>query len=125
AKQVQTDVEHAISKSLSEKVTLSEEGKTMFREALGHLASGLLGTVKLKDAAANFQQSAQAQINSASMLEKMSVTKKLGPGMYVATNLPGHIANEGSGLKSAVAFAQTHNIPVPDDATAALKALGS
>ena len=97
----------------------------MFREALGHLASGLLGTVKLKDAAANFQQSAQAQINSASMLEKMSVTKKLGPGMYVATNLPGHIANEGSGLKSAVAFAQTHNIPVPDDATAALKALGS
>jgi hypothetical protein len=120
ATKVQTDVGDAIEKAIKEKLVLSEESKAKFGEGLGHLGLGLLGTVKLKEAATSFQQSAQAQINSASMLDKMSVTKKLGAGMYVATNLPGHISNEGSGLKSAVSYAQSHGIPVPADATAAL-----
>lgn len=123
ANQVSTDVADAVAKALGEKVTLSEEGKAKFRDGLGHLGTGLLQSAKLKDAAVSFQQSAQAQINSASMLEKMSVTKKLGAGMYVASNLPSHIANEGSGLKNAVAYAQSHGIPVPADATAALNGL--
>jgi hypothetical protein len=54
------------------------------------------------------------------MLEKLSVTKKLSAGTYVASNLPGHISALGSGLTKAIAFAQSHKIPVPDDATKAL-----
>jgi hypothetical protein len=123
ATQVQTDVADAVSKAQSEGGTLSAESKAQFSEGLGHMGRGLLGTVKLKDSAVAFQKAAQAKISSASMLEKMSVTKSLAAGTYVATNLPGHVTSLGSGLKSALSFAQSHNIPVPADATAALSAL--
>jgi hypothetical protein len=123
ADQVSTQVNSAVAAKLNENATLSDQSKAAYSEGLGHLGSGLMGTIALKDAAVNFQKSAEAQISSASMLDKMAVTKKLSAGMYVAKNLPGHITSLGSGLKNAVAYAHSHNIPVPDDATRALGAL--
>jgi hypothetical protein len=120
ASQTQMDVAEAVSKAQMQSNALSEDGKARFSEGLGHMGLGVLGTVKLKDAALAFQQAAKTQITSASLLQKVSVTRSLAAGTYVAANLPGHIINLGSGLKSAVSFAQSHNIPVPADATAAL-----
>lgn len=123
ANDVSTQVDSAVAAKLNENATLSDQSKSAYSDGLGHLGLGLLGTIALKDAAMNFQKSAQAQISSASMLDKMSVTKKLAAGTYVAKNLPGHITRLGSALKNAVAYAHSHNIPVPDDATKALGAL--
>jgi hypothetical protein len=123
ANDVSTQVDSAVAAKTNENAALSDQSKAAYSEGLGHLGLGLLGTIALKDAAVNFQKAAQAQIGNASMLEKMSVTKKLAAGMYVAKNLPGHITRLGSGLKNAVAYAHSHNIPVPDDATKALGAL--
>jgi hypothetical protein len=123
ASQTQADVSGAVSKAQAQAGTFSAESKAQFSDGLGHMGRGVLGTVKLKDAAVAFQQAAQSKISSASMLDKMSVTKSLAAGSYVATNLPGHITSLGSGLRSALAFAQSHDIPVPADATAALGAL--
>src|SRR6266702_8130838 len=91
ATQVQTEVSEAMSKAQSQGGTFSAESKAQFSEGLGHMGRGVLGSVKLKDSAVAFQQAAQAKISSASLLEKMSVTKSLAAGTYVATNLPGHI----------------------------------
>lgn len=123
ASQTQIEVSDAVSKAQTLGGAFSDESKAKFSDGLGHMGRGVLGTVKLKDAAVAFQQAAQSKISSASMLEKMSVTKSLAAGSYVATNLPGHITSLGTGLKSALSFAQSHNIPVPADATAALSAL--
>jgi hypothetical protein len=112
-----------IDEAQAKSTDVTDAAKATFSDGLKHYGLGLAGTVALKNSAMNFQQSAQAQITSASLLDKMSVTKKLAVGTYVATNLPGHIANLGSGLKSAVSFAQSHGIPVPTDATAALSGL--
>jgi hypothetical protein len=122
AGQIESDTADAISKAQSQNGTLSAESKTQYTEGLGHMGLGALGTVKRKDAAAAFPKLAQAKVSGASMMEKMSVTKSLASGTYVASNLPGHLTNLASGLKSAVSFAQSHNIPVPADATAALSA---
>src|ERR1700730_1294879 len=91
--QFETEVWEAVSTAQSKGGALSDESKAKFSEGLGHMGRGVLGTVKLKDAAVAFQQAAQSKISSASMLEKMSVTKSLSAGTYVATNLPGHIVS--------------------------------
>lgn len=120
ANAVQSDTDSAIASSMAKNTALSDESKAKFSEGLGHYGAGLVGTIKLKDAATTFQKAAQSQIGAASMLEKMSVTKKLSAGVFVAKNLPGHIGALASGLRNAISFAQSHKIPVPDDATKAL-----
>ena len=119
---VSTDAQPMIEQEEKKAVELGAPAKQAYAEGLSHYALGVTGTVALKDSVAAFQKEAQAQITSASILEKVSVTRKLEAGTYVATSLPAHLGNLGSGLKSAVAFAQTHNVPVPVDATKALTA---
>lgn len=116
--QAQPEID-AAEKSAS---VLGTPEKEAFSDGLAHYARGVIGTVALRDSAAAFQKAAQGQISSASIMDKVAVTNKLAAGTYVATNLPGHITRLGSGLKSAVSFAQSHNIPVPEDATKALTA---
>jgi len=118
-----TAAEADIAQAMKSNVTLSDTAKQTYIDGLKHLAVGTTKTVALKDNAMAFGNAAQAQIAAASIVDKLSVTNKLAPGMYVAQHLPGHLVSLGTTLKSAVDFAKSHDIPVPADATSALSAL--
>lgn len=127
ADQAYTDNQADINERLKSSDALSDEFKPIFADGLAHLGLGVVATVKLKDAAINFQKTSEAQIRSASVMDNMSLPKKLARGMYVAVTLAfPHCSGDSSrvttDLSSAVSFAQSHGIPVPSDATTALSA---
>jgi hypothetical protein len=99
---------------------LVDQAKVTYAQGLSHIGRGIQGTVKLKAAAIAFGQQAQAQIKSASMLQKMAVTQKLAAGSYVATHITDHITNVITALKLTVSFGRSHGVSIPDDAAAAL-----
>ena len=85
-----------------------------------HLGLGMLRYVGLRSNVMAFKDAAQAQLTSASIMDKMSLGSKLSTGTYIATELPGHVSRLSSTLQAATAYAKSHDIPVPKDATAAL-----
>lgn len=110
----------AIAEKIESGEELNAEGKEHYVKGLGLYAQGLLATKGMTNEASAFNDSAMAQINSASMMEKASVTSKLSVGTYVAKELPGFISNLTNGLTKAVSYAKSADIPVPDEAASLL-----
>jgi len=105
----------AILAKLESSEELSKEAKKEFAEAFVPYFVGLVETSKISEAAADFIAGATSTINSASLMDKLSVTKKLSPGMYVAKEVPGFGVNLYDSSKTLVAFAKSQGIEVPDD----------
>jgi len=95
---------------------LDEEGKKKYADALGALGRGVMKYGKLKGPIATFQSS----LTGGGMVSAIAVVGKLGVGRFIVTSAPGNLRNVTGTLTSAVAYARSHDIPVPEDATAAL-----
>lgn len=102
---------------------ISGEGREKYAEGLVLSIESLVATKGLADAAQGFSASAQAQINSASMMQKLKVTKKLAAGMFVAKELPGYASRLIKNVGQLMTFARSADIPTPDDATGLLAGL--
>lgn len=116
-----TELSNELSEKLQAKVASSEElsteAKVQYAKGFLPLMKGLYETKKIGDEAENFVAGAQQTINSASMMDKMSVTKKLSAGMYVAKELPGFSMNLFNVTEDLLAFGKSQGIAVSDDAT--------
>ena len=110
----------AIQAKLDSGEQLSAEGKAHYAKSLAPYAAAVGITTKMPNDLSSFSTSAQSQIQSASMMEKVKVTSKLSAGTYLVKELPGYSANLLSCLGKLVSFAKKNQIEVPKDATAAL-----
>ncbi|MBU1312027.1 MAG: hypothetical protein KKE30_21085 [Gammaproteobacteria bacterium] len=99
---------------------LDDESKKLYLEALVQYAAGLVATKSVVDTAPGFISSAKNTISSASITEKLSVTKKLEDGFYIAKELPGYAKSLWETSSVMMSFAKSNNIEVPVDATKAL-----
>lgn len=110
----------AVQAKMDEGAVMSEEGKGNYIEGLGLAAESVMATKDMADDAKTFATAANLQIKSASMMQKLKVTKKVSAGMFVAKELPGYTSRLVANLGKVTAYAKSADIPVPEDATAAL-----
>jgi hypothetical protein len=92
--------------------TLDAESKKTYTQGLVFLASGLVkysGMSKDVDAF-------RSGLSGASLLQ----TPKLQTGAYIVKSFPGNLQNLTETMKNAVAFAHSHGIEVPPEATAVI-----
>lgn len=103
----------AVSEALKSGATLKDaQAKAKYAQGLQSLATGMRKYMMMGKDAQNFT----AGLASAPPLQ----LGRLEPGIYVARNLPTSVGNLGSVLKSAVDFARSNDIDVPQDATSLL-----
>lgn len=117
---VSSEAQAAVKERMDKGEQLTEEGKKHYNAAWQPYIDGYRISRTLPDEAQNFKTSAQAQIDSASMLEKTKVLSKLSAGMYLAGEAPGFLGRVSSGFAQLVSYAQKHDIAVPKDATSLL-----
>jgi len=113
ANKVQSENSTAISDALrNQSGTLDAQSKQTYTRGLVLLASGLIKYTGMRQGIAGFSSG----LSSAPPLQ----LPKLQAGAYIVKTLPGSVTNLTSTLGSAVSFARSHGIDVPQDATAAL-----
>lgn len=88
---------------------LDAEGKSKYAEGLGYLGQGVVKYVALKSSISGYKPSITSLGSSANAAS------------YVVTTAPQQTTNLTSTLQKAIEFAKSNDIPVPADATAALK----
>jgi len=96
---------------------LSAESKKKYASAFLPLFKGLYESNKIGGEATKFIDGAQQTISTASMMDKLKVTKKLSAGMYVAKEMPGFTMSLFNTSKSLFSFAKSQSITVPADPT--------
>jgi len=110
---VQSDDSKALADALKAPVgTLDAQAKQTYTQGLVLLASGLVkysGMSKDVDAF-------RSGLSGASILQ----TPKLQAGAYVVKSFPGNLQNLTETMKNAAAFARSHGIEVPPEATSVL-----
>lgn len=107
----------AIAAAIGTNPELSAESKVLYAEGLVSLVSGVRKYVGMKDSVATFSSG----LKGASIMQ----AGKLQSGAYVVQTFPGNLTNLGSTMKSAMDFAKSAKIPVPDGTADAMAALGS
>ena len=117
---VSSEAQAAVKERMDQGEQLSEEGKKHYAAAWQPYIDGYRISRTLPAEAQNFKTSAQAQIDSASMLEKTRVLSKLSAGMYLAGEAPGFLGRVSTGFGQLVSYAQKNDIAVPKDATSML-----
>jgi len=117
AKKTSSAADQAINKRLDEESELSDEAKEKFAESLIPYAQGLAGTKALTEEFSPFLSAATAQINAASLTDKMKVKGKLETGMYIATETPGLLKNLMATTSKLLDYAKSRNIKTPKEAT--------
>lgn len=120
---VSESVMAAVQAAMDAGTELSEDGRGSYVEGLSLAVQSVVATKGLAVAASEFSASAQSQIKSASMTQKMKVTKQLSAGMFVAKELPGYTSRLSSNVSALVTYAKSADIPTPDDPTEALASL--
>jgi hypothetical protein len=95
---------------------LSEKAKKKFAKGFKPFFSGLAESQKISSTATGFVENAINTISAASVVEKVTLTKNLQPGLYVAQEMPGFAVNLYNSSKTLIAFAESQGIEVPDDA---------
>jgi hypothetical protein len=95
---------------------MDEAGKKKFADAMGDLGRGITKYTKLKGPIVNFQ----AAITKGGAAGALTAVGKLGAGKFIITSAPSNLRNMSSTLSSSIAYAKSHDIPVPADATAAI-----
>jgi hypothetical protein len=104
------DANETIRKDIAEGEELSSEGRAKYQEGLLPYASGVGKIAKLRPEFEKFTQSAKAQLDSASMMEKLKVKKQLDVGIYLATKAPGYVADLASTTKEILTFAKKQGV---------------
>ncbi len=113
ADKIQSDSSKEISTRLNDKnVKLDARSKALYASGMSSLGSGMVRYVSLRPQIMNFSNTIKA--SPALALTKLSV------GAYVVTNFPGNAKNVFDTLSYSTAYAKSHDIPVPTDATKAL-----
>jgi hypothetical protein len=105
----------AVAAELAKQPVLDAQSKALFATGLGHLATGVH---KYVGVGKNVKVMGSS-LSSASPL----MLPKLQSAVYVVSNFPSSMTSVSTALKNAISFAQSHDIPVPADATQALAAL--
>jgi len=105
----------AVAVELAKQPVLDAKSKSTFSAGLVKLAAGVTKYVvvgkNVKDMSSGLSSASPTML------------PKLQSAVYIAKSFPGSMSNVSTALKNAIAFAQSHDIPVPDDATQALAAL--
>ena len=106
---------NAVSAEMAKGPKLDAAAKEKYGQGMAQLGRGVLRYVALAGPAQSFSSS----LKNASP----ATLPKLQAGMYVASQLPSGLSNLSTSMKNANAFAQSHDIPAPPDATKAMAAL--
>jgi len=112
-----------IAALIEEGAVVSADGREKYVEGLALAVQSVMATKGMAGDARAFATSAQADIKSASMMQKAKVMKKMAAGMFVAKQLPGFTSRLTENLGALMAYAKSADIPTPDDATAAMASL--
>lgn len=113
ADKIQSDSSKEISKRLNDKnLTMDAQSKTLYSSGMVSLGSGMVRYIAMRPQITNFGNTIKAS-------PALALTK-LSAGAYVTTNFPGNAKNVYDTLSYSTAFAKSHDIPVPADATKAL-----
>jgi hypothetical protein len=91
---------------------LDAEAKTTYTQGLTLLAAGLIKYTGMRTDIDAFKNG----LSGASMLQ----TPKLQSGAYIVKSFPGNLQNLTETMKNAVAFAKSHGIEVPPEATSVI-----
>lgn len=102
-------VSEAINDKITQKASLSDEGRKHFTNAMPHLALGTLATVKLVAASKD-------ALSNGSMAEKIS----LG---LIAKDMPGLAKTTYDNYKMVLTYGKENKIPMPANASDALGSL--
>jgi hypothetical protein len=105
------------SKQLADKLaapapTLDADAKKTYSQGLVYLAAGLVKYSGMRSGIEGFKSG----MSGASVLQ----APKLASGAYVVKTFPGNLQNLTETMKNAVAFAKSHGIEVPPEATAVI-----
>jgi hypothetical protein len=100
---------------------LSADAKAEFAKAFIPYSVGLIEASKISGAATTFIDGVKNTISSASMMDKLGVTKKLSAGMYVAKEMPGFASNLYSSSKTLISFAKSQGIEIPENVMSEIK----
>lgn len=113
ADRIQSDSSKEISARLSDgNLQMDAQSKALYSAGMASLGSGVLKYAGLRSPIANFGNTLKAS-------PALAFTK-LNAGAYVVTNFPSNAKNVYDTLSYSTAFAKSHDIPVPADATKAL-----
>jgi len=113
ADKIQSDSSKEISARLNDKnLKMDAQSKAMYSSGMSSLGSGMVRYVGMRPQVTNFGNTIKAS-------PALALTK-LSAGAYVVTNFPGNAKNVYDTLSYSTAFAKSHDIPVPADATKAL-----
>lgn len=115
ADKIQSDSSKQISARLKDgNLQMDAQSKTLFASGSASLGLGVLKYIGLRPQVLNFSNALKAS--------PMLAMTKLSAGAYVVSNFPGNAKNVYDTLSYSTAYAKSHDIPVPANAT---KALGS
>ncbi len=103
---------NAIAEALKHTENMDAPAKAQFAAGIVSLAQGVVKYVGLKGAFDSFA-------NGLSSVSPMMLPK-LQSGAYIISSLPSNLKTLTSSLKNAIAYAKSHDIAVPKDATAGL-----
>lgn len=110
---VQSDESKALADALKAPVrTLDAQSKKTYTQGLVLLASGLVKYSGMKNDVDAFRSG----LSGASILQ----TQKLQAGAYIVKSFPENLQNLTETMKNAVAFARSHGIEVPPEATSVI-----
>jgi hypothetical protein len=112
ADKINSDTSSATAEALKHTDKLDGPAKAKFVDGIVSLAQGLGKYVGMTGTVDSFQKG----LSSASPM----MLPKLQGGAYIVSSLPANIKNLTAALKNAVAYAKSHDIALPKDATAAL-----
>lgn len=115
-----TELESYLSQSKADGVVLDEESKSHYTRAILPYVLGMVAAGEMAKTAPNFLESAQSTISSASFTKKLSVTKDLYEGVWLAKEIPGYSTNLLDTTKLILTFAKSNNVEIPEDATKAI-----
>lgn len=113
ADKIQSDSSKEISSRLNDKnLKMDAQSKALYSSGMSSLGSGMVRYVAMRPQITSFGNTIKAS-------PALALTK-LSAGAYVVTNFPGNAKNVYDTLGYSTAFAKSHDIPVPTDATKAL-----
>lgn len=115
ADKIQSDSSKEISARLNDgNLQMDEKSKKLYSSGMASLGTGVIKYVALRSPISNFANTIKAS--------PLLAATKLNAGAYIVTNFPGNAKNVYDTLGYTTAYAKSHDIPVPSDATKALKA---
>ena len=113
ADKIQSDTSKEISTRLNDRnLKMDAKSQALYSSGMGSLGLGIVRYVALRPQISNFGNALKAQ--------PLLAATKLNAGAYVVTNFPGNAKNVYDTLAFSTAYAKSHDIPVPADATKAL-----